>query len=508
MESKKKEFPHNYPDDAVDILDAMSFSDGKEVQISGSMSLRSQQYAGDYDAYEIVEMNGSDDEVLHKLRVKFQIIIKRLKAMKDVWIGDIKSGVIPEWEIVGEKFSFPEAEAKMEDLLNKKIITETEYEDAFSYLKPKMSKIDLILARKEIKFHIIRWSVPEVLNGTKKLRDGRSYNLEDAFHSHSLTKLDVIGKVENNRYTDFSMIYEFKNGSKVLNPVFENVSHSLREDILFYTHTGKPFKALKRAFALARNENATDRLKKLTEVLNSDLGRMYALVSDLGTMEDLLEDHKTAPIEAIKFELGQLKGRMANIYASNTFIRKEKGLLKYIASALEGKSREEVRKHMSMLKEELETILAKDTPKDLIGGVLYPIERLVKWDIRSVPTQKKATKEATTIENKLRDLAHYYSWRDPASSLGYRVLADDLFSQIPRIEGNRKIEQNKKHADAQEFVANLIVNPRPELRNFLEEWVEYVEPMMKEVQKENPKVSSKEDLGNLLAKKASIVPRM
>ena len=365
METKRKEYPHNYPDDAVVILDAMSFTDGKDVKLSGSMSLRSQQYAGDYDAYEVVKVDGSSLEVaLDRLAKKFQIILMRLQRLENVWIGDIKSGVIEEWEVIPQKrYTFEKAETKLNALLEEKIIDEGEYEDAIKLLKPKMDKLDLIIARKEIKFHIIRWSVAEVLKGHKTLRDGRNYTLQDAFHSPSLTKLDTIGLVENNRYTDFSMIYEFEYKGKTLNPVFEDINHSLKEDIYYYKHTGKPFKALKREFALSRNNGDHTKLEHLTEILNSDLGRLYALVSDVGTLITLLEDHTKVPIETIKFEVSQFKGRMANIYTLNTFLKQEPKLLKEVEKTLRSYTRGAMLKGLTILKDAFETLLMKNTRK-------------------------------------------------------------------------------------------------------------------------------------------------
>ena len=52
-EDELKQFPQDYPRDALAILDAMSFTDGKSVMLLGSMSIRNQQYANDYDTYEI-----------------------------------------------------------------------------------------------------------------------------------------------------------------------------------------------------------------------------------------------------------------------------------------------------------------------------------------------------------------------------------------------------------------------------------------------------------------------
>jgi len=56
MNSDSKEYPTNYPADAIAVLDSMSVTKGKGVELVGSMSLRSQQYAGDYDANDFVPL--------------------------------------------------------------------------------------------------------------------------------------------------------------------------------------------------------------------------------------------------------------------------------------------------------------------------------------------------------------------------------------------------------------------------------------------------------------------
>ena len=64
MNSDSKEYPTNYPADAIAVLDSMSVTKGKGVELVGSMSLRSQQYAGDYDANDFVEMNMKTDKAV------------------------------------------------------------------------------------------------------------------------------------------------------------------------------------------------------------------------------------------------------------------------------------------------------------------------------------------------------------------------------------------------------------------------------------------------------------
>ena len=111
--TKLKEYPSGYSEDAMKVLNTMSFSNGKDVKILGSMSLRSQVYAGDYDAYETVVTHGSKSDALQTLVKKFKKIVKEIQQIPNTFIGDIKSGSIEEWKIIGEPFNY---EASMQKL--------------------------------------------------------------------------------------------------------------------------------------------------------------------------------------------------------------------------------------------------------------------------------------------------------------------------------------------------------------------------------------------------------
>lgn len=375
-EARTKSYPENYPSDAMAILDAMSFSGGKDVKVLGSMSLRSQQYAGDYDAFEIVKRTGKVDKVLDDLASEFQSLIKNLRGMPNVFIGDIKAGSIEEWRVIPldaglingkiEGYNSVSSKKKVDELYRAKVITEGEKRSADELLKDKISPEDFLIARKKIKFHIVRWSVPEVLSGSKVVR-GRRFTLQEAFSSPVISKLDTIGLVQNNKYTDFSIIYEFHCDGKVLNPSFEDIGRSLSEDIVFYKAENNPFKVLKREFALAKFRGDDKTIKGLTPVLNSDLGRLYALLSDVGTLIQLLEDKQKVPLDKVRYEIDQFKARMANVYSLPDFLKTEHTLLGHIASALKTTSREQLLTHLKAIEDLLQASLTKNTPKNLVG---------------------------------------------------------------------------------------------------------------------------------------------
>ena len=374
-EARTKSYPENYPSDAMAILDAMSFSGGKDVKVLGSMSLRSQQYAGDYDAFEVVSRKGNVDKVLDDLVSEFQTIIKNLRGMKNVFIGDIKAGSIEEWRVIPQDaglvdgkvvgYNPIQSKAKVDELYKAKVITEGEKRSADELLKGTTPE-NFLLARKKIKFHIVRWSVPEILQGSKVVR-GRRYTLQEAFSSPVITKLDTIGLVQNNKYTDFSIIYEFRYDGKILNPSFEDVGKSLSEDIIAYKAENNPFKVLKREFALAKFRGDDKTIKSLTPVLNSDLGRLYSLLSDVGTLIQLLEDKQKVPLDKVRYEIDQFKARMANVYSLPDFLKTEHTLLGHIASALKTTSREQLLTHLRQIEDLIQGSLTHNTKK-LRGG--------------------------------------------------------------------------------------------------------------------------------------------
>lgn len=318
---KEKKYPSQYPEDAVKVLNAMSFSKGASIKIVGSQSLQSQLYAGDFDAYEIVPTKGEKEPALNKLAEGFQEIIKKLKSMSNVYIGDIKSGIIKEWDILVRNPT-----KKVESLRKQNIISEREALHALTLLKGSKVK-----AKQELKFHIIRWTPEEVLKGKKTLRDGSTYTLQEAFSSPTITKLDVIALVDK-RYTEFSIIYEFHNNSTILNQdASPDPEKSLKESIKAYQEEGNLFKVIKRKFSLAKLKNKKSDIKKFSAILNSETGKLYTLYSDVKTLGDLMEAH-SLPEQSLRQAFNNFTDRLRNIYAKDIHLKDKKELLLQLRS--------------------------------------------------------------------------------------------------------------------------------------------------------------------------------
>ena len=377
---KQKTYPDNYSSDVLDVVRAMSFTNGDDINIIGSMSLRSQLYAGDYDMNETVVANyKTDADALKHFAAGFKQIIRDILNKKDCYIGDIKSGEIAELNVLDDIYNYKNAMFRLKRLKDDKLITENEFEEARGILKEKPTVGELAYIKKAIKFNVVRWTPTDVLNGYCTLRDGRSYTLEEAFSSPSVTKLDVVALVQNSRFTDFSCLYTFKNKKKVLNNVKVDSLKEIKENLMYYLQEGNYFKVAKRMFSIAKQKKDMKTIEKLNDILNSDLGRLYSLVSDANTILYLLENEKNIPFAKIKYEINQFRNRIANIYSISAFERKQPTILETILSieklptTTEGRNK--MRRQMEKLIGFFETVMDKYSQIALENIGLYPIPK-------------------------------------------------------------------------------------------------------------------------------------
>lgn len=314
----KKNLPEDFSTDVVDVLTKMSFTNLLDLTLLGSGSYKSQLYAGDYDAFEAVPVKSLSATVK-----RFQAMVRSLVDRKSTYVGDIKSGSVEEWKVLGDEaqiekgrvvgYNSTAVKARVEALAEKGIIGRAERNKAMEQLKTSITPLELLELKRDLRYHIVRWTPNEVKRGFKILVDGRKFSLDEAFQTPTITKLDVVAWVQGTRFTDFSVIYEFRKGGKVLNPARLDIEASLKENIYSLYYEKDTFKMAKRMFALARVIGAYPLMSVLTEMFNGDLGRIYVVYGDIGTLEFLLENEGSIPKEKVQFEIDQFRNRLSNI---------------------------------------------------------------------------------------------------------------------------------------------------------------------------------------------------
>lgn len=345
MENPQKSYPISYPHDVLHVISTMSFNEGRDVKIMGSMSLRSQLYAADYDCFETVEMfEQSDKKVLKTLAEKFQKIVKDVLKIPNCFITDIKAGSVEEWRVLPDTIKIKNGKlvnynaqtfkTKVLKLEKEGVIEKDEANSYLEKLTENMTPEQWVIIKKDIRPNIVRWKPADIEKGYKILQTDRKFTLEEAFSSPVIAKLDTIAWVQGGRFAEFSIIYKFLNKGKQLNPYIMNVEQELKESILYYSLSNRWFKVAKRMFSYSRFHDDEKVLRELTPFLNSDIGRLYIILSDIQTILELLDRDIDLPKKKIVFELDQLRGRFANIYAIPNFLKIEFQVVKLLDNAL------------------------------------------------------------------------------------------------------------------------------------------------------------------------------
>jgi hypothetical protein len=346
---KLKPYPYGYSPDTIDIINTITMSKGNKKQflIQGSSSLSSQTYYGDYDLLERIDESIfknviSFDDYIDKVVKKFQQVVKTVLSMKLVYISDIKCGEISDWNVSNVN--------QLKKLYSNKIITDDELETAINEFNCK-------ICFRTRRFGIIRWTPQDILNGYIILRNNTKYTLHDAIKNKTaLTKMDVVAYVDN-KFIEFSIIYRFTYKNNDISTAIENVFHSFYQSTEMSYLEEKYFKVIKRLFSIARLERDNEQLARLNTVLNSDLGRIYSVISDIDTIIYILENIKYIPEKRINTEIQEFRKRLTNVYTLKKWVKLELPILKHIHSIQFIKSRKDLIEKLKKLKIILNHIL-------------------------------------------------------------------------------------------------------------------------------------------------------
>ena len=380
MSLLEKSYPLEYPDNLKKVIDAMSFT--QNVEIIGSASLRSQLFTGDIDIKEVIKSNKNIKAFSEELSLKFQKMIKNLINMKDVFIGDIKLGEIKEWQIINDdtlikndrviNYNQSESLKKLNELSLLKVVDSNQYNEIEKLLKFQITPEDLIELKELCKFHIIRWKPSEVLEGYKVLPTKTIYTLVYAFESKATDKLDIVYWF-NNRYIEMSINYYFYSKNKLINKT-DNIEESLKQNIYALYHQGKYFKMAKRIFSLLKIKIDKTLIKNLTTLFNSDLGKIYQIIGDIGTIDYLLENKKHLSKIKIHYEIDQFKYRLSNVSVSKYMAERFK-IIYLIDDAVKTNDKYKLNTDLDKIEKRLAEILNYYTVEYLKNIKLIPVPK-------------------------------------------------------------------------------------------------------------------------------------
>jgi hypothetical protein len=381
-----KDFPSGFPEDVQKIIKMIAFDNMKGLNLLGSMALRSQLYAGDYDLEQKIHLKEhSDSEALNKLAKEFKDMIQNLLNVNNLYVGDIKAGTVDEWKVIQDNaairhdkvvnYNYVSSMDKLDQLRRSNIISEEEYNESKALLKETPTPKEFLQIQKNIKYNVVRWKPQDVINGYVTLRNNKRMTIAEAFNTPIIAKLDVVGFVSNYRYTDFSVIYHFYNNDKELNPQPIDIENSLKTNILLYCTEDFYFKACKRMFALSKYKMDKISMNQLFNILNDpQLGLVYMVYGDIGTILWILEHEKHISYERLEFEIDQFKNKLSNIYKMSDYLKREPIIFKLIDESKKGRNKAKLMIELNKLADELSDILNHYCINEMKEKNLYPVD--------------------------------------------------------------------------------------------------------------------------------------
>jgi hypothetical protein len=139
----------------------------------------------------------------------------------------------------------------------------------------------------------LHWTAKDIKKGYV-IEDKTKYELKDIFRHKSVIKIDIAQYIAQ-RFVALSNWYEFRfsNGQGINQEKETRDSpKSLKYDMKKYYYEKKNYmKVLKRLFILALNSKNSGLTNKLVEVFESDIGRVYQLKSEIGTIISVLKKY-------------------------------------------------------------------------------------------------------------------------------------------------------------------------------------------------------------------------
>jgi hypothetical protein len=299
-----RKFPEQYSSEVLKVLKSVSIGIPNVV---GSSADPRVMYSADYDLIEDVELKRGSAK-------GFQRKIKKIQKIGK--IVDTKIGEITEWNLLRKPYiqksnvkGYNQGEElkHLSALWSDKIITHDEFMLAQKLLKPHLTAIEFLEARRELRFGVLRWDLKEIADGYKELRNETVIYLYDAFKTKGITKIDVIVWLKN-KYVEFSNIILWtKNGRPYA--YIPALKQSLAENMLEYESEGNYVKLAKRMLSLAKQYKDHTNIQKLTEILNSPIGKLYLVCADMEVLQDfpkVVKANKRKQLDLLRDDFAKL----------------------------------------------------------------------------------------------------------------------------------------------------------------------------------------------------------
>jgi hypothetical protein len=341
--------------------------DINNINILGSYGNRAFFYPADIDINETIDISKIND-FIKQLKEKIKII----DGLDNVYVMDIKMGSVKDWEIVDESgyiengkiygYNATKSKEKLKRLLSDNVITKDEYNEWNKILINRPNEEQLQLIKKEVRPNLLRWTIKDILKGFINYR-GNKFTIKEALNTGGLFKIDFIVITDDKMFVDINIVYDIrKKGLKNENGVNINPERELLNEVKTLKAKGDYFKALKRLFSYYKITKNNKGILKLYKILNSDLGILHQISSNIELLILLLTEKKPK-IEDVNIYIDGFIDRLNNIFTLKDYFKNEKYIINKINNIINTKSTKLKIKKLEILKEKIDNIKNSNSKK-------------------------------------------------------------------------------------------------------------------------------------------------
>lgn len=365
---EKQRLISSYSKPIKQAINLIAFNPEKLVYY-GSSSKKSMYLSNaDIDLLEPIK-----EEDIINLSKQFIIILDNIKKSKLCYIADIKSGIdfyyfIDIGYIKDNKIMDFNKENIINTIKSKDFKNKTELLELLNKnisLKNWFNLEDLLRES-----YILRWNYDEIKQNYKLIRDNKIYFHDTIKEANAMTKLDTIQYITTeNRFIEITNYFKLSNHDE--EHEIESFTNSLKSNLYKYYFKKDYFKFCKRfiSYLSIKKRDST----QLFNIINSNLGILYQVISDIKTIIYLFEHFNTKELDVklIAQQIDNFKQRLGNIYEFNFNELQIDDFIDYI---LKLTSKMAIIKQLNILYLNLYKILNNKTKTRLIKLKIIPLK--------------------------------------------------------------------------------------------------------------------------------------
>ncbi len=302
----------HYPDSLKFLLNILTINEVPKVV--GSAGYLQHKYPGDVDVFESVLVEAPLQAATEYYADQFRTIGQQLSLIeKDVYFLQFKAGIDMRYKYdITAHTSGEQLLAIVAALTNSNLLTE----DRKDKLSKAVNDKDLF---KELlrQYSVIRWTLPEMINGQKILAANKVITLAEALAMPAVVKIDTVTWFSN-RLQSVEVFYflqytpqpgvtsSFYDMGEYKNNLLVDIDH-YKQPLFF-----NPLKVMKRLWSISRIIDCQRALEVLTPLFGSDIAALNQIVADVDIITELVSLHQVLPWDKILLEILGLKKRVFN----------------------------------------------------------------------------------------------------------------------------------------------------------------------------------------------------